>query len=40
MGVQGPFHKLDPLFQQHDPVPLWQAGRCGLPQIDGQVKRH
>ena len=40
MGVQGSFHKVDPSFQQHDPVPVRQAGRRRLPQIHCKVKRH
>ena len=40
MGVQRALHKVDPRFQQHDPVPLRQAGRCGLTKIDRKAKRH
>ena len=38
MGVQRPLHKVDPPFQQHDPVPLRQAGRGGLSKINRKVK--
>ena len=40
MGVQWGFHKVDPRFQHHDPVPVRKAGRGGLPQIHRKMKRH